>query len=96
MLNRKLTYFLTDALLGALLYTLKLSVFNLSLIKIYSSCSLLIFGVHLLSGMAKRFCVVFLLPVISKHKVFTGESKLEILGMKYVVENICCPKYHCE
>ena len=44
----------------------------------------------------KQYSLPILRQILSKHKAFTGISKLEILGMKYGFKIIYCPKYHCE
>ena len=34
--------------------------------------------------------------ILSKHKAFQSQTKLEILGYKYKVKILYCPKFHCE
>ena len=34
--------------------------------------------------------------MLSKHKAFQSQTKLEILGFKYNVKVLYCPKFHCE
>jgi transposase len=44
----------------------------------------------------KQYSLLRLREILSLHQAFTDISKLEILGKKFGVNVVYCPKYHCE
>jgi hypothetical protein len=43
-----------------------------------------------------NFCEISIIPIGDDALIVSKSSKLEILGIKYGIKVIYCPKYHCE